>query len=129
MPVENDKVKDLISSAEMKETFATIVLAGGVLCVITGIMGLLTAMKKNAFFAAPFIGLAFIIGLLLLIGAVMAGGDEKFLEEMKGKICDKLEETAGMKFEESYGAVVDGIMCTPICPCDKADGALWKEIK
>lgn len=27
---------------------------------------------KNPFFAAPFIGLSFIIGLLLLIGAAMA---------------------------------------------------------
>lgn len=90
MPVENEKVKEIISSAAMKETFATIVLAGGVLCVITGILGLLTAMKKNAFFAAPFIGMAFIIGLLLLIGAVMAGGDETFLKEMEVKICVKL---------------------------------------
>jgi len=99
MPVpDNEEAKKYIDAAAMKESFATIVLAGGVLCVITGIVGLLTAKMKNPFFAAPFIGLSFIIGLLLLIGAVMAGGDETMLKEVEMKICAKLEEAGEMKF-------------------------------
>jgi len=78
----------------MKETFADIVLAGGILCVITGIIGLLTAKMKNPFFAAPFIGLSFIIGLLLLIGAIMAGGDPAMIKKAEDEICANLKEKA-----------------------------------
>lgn len=67
--------------------FSNLILAGGVLCIITGVVGLLTAKFKNPFFTAPFIALSFIIGLLMFIGALLCLFAATNVGEAEKKAC------------------------------------------
>jgi len=129
--IEDPKAQEFLESFDgAASTFASIILAGGVLCLLTGILGVLTARMKNPFFAAPFIGLCFIIGLLLLIGAAMAlsalnPAAAALVEE---EMCAAVEQEYGVQFKDAYGVAVDSVMCTAACPCKKGSEAAWEAL-
>lgn len=96
-----------------------LIIAGGVFCIIVGVLGGLTVKFKKFYFAVPFVGLAFIIGLLLLIGAALALGPKDKTVELG---CEKLLElTKGSSNPaDVYSDLVDRNMCSDVCPCDES---------
>lgn len=73
---------------DFQSGFSNLILAGGVLAIITGVMGLLTAKFKNPFFTAPFIALSFIIGLLMFIGAMLSLFAATHVTDAEQQMCD-----------------------------------------
>jgi len=114
-----DEIKEGLD-IEVESSFGTPILAGGVLCIITGVLGLLTAKFKNPFFTAPFIALSFIIGLLLFIGALIAVAASTTDAEQKAcaETIPDSEVTIAAKVKETYIEIVDQWVCSGTCPCD-----------
>lgn len=99
-----------------------IALAAGVLCMLTGILGILTAYCRNSgfncFFSFPYMIIAFITGILMLIVAGIASGQAG--DQMKSEICQAPFEdgTVETKIRTEYTKLVDKLMCAPdICEC------------
>jgi len=101
-----------------------LIIAGGILTIITGVFGGLTVKFKKVFFAVPFVALAFIVALLLLIGAMIALAPSGELVEEGCKFIAK-EENAGVNPAIMYKELVDTNMCSAACPCDEAFKDQW----
>lgn len=103
------------------------IIAGGIMCIITGIFGGLTVKFKKPYFAVVFVALSFIIGLLLLIGAAVALGPKDVI------VTDGCNEIAksdgGVNPAEIYSDLVDSNMCTKACPCDETHKAKWESVE
>jgi len=50
---------------------ADLALAGGVFCIITGILGMLSAKYKSPFFVAPFMTFSITIGIFMIVLTVL----------------------------------------------------------
>jgi drug/metabolite transporter (DMT)-like permease len=79
-PIEN---KDYNPGFDPNVAGELLALAAGILCVVTSIFGFLTAKFKNFCFAFPFMILAILVGLLMLVGGALTSGAGGVLTEMK----------------------------------------------
>lgn len=103
-----------------------LIIVGGILTIITGVFGGLTVKFKKVFFAVPFVAMAFIVALLLLIGAMVALAPAG---ELVKEGCDFIEkEGAGMAPAIMYKELVDTNMCSEACPCDEAFKDKWTAV-
>jgi len=103
-----------------------LIIVGGILTIITGVFGGLTVKFKKVFFAVPFVAMAFIVALLLLIGAMVALAPAG---ELVKEGCDFIEkEGAGMAPAIMYKELVDTNMCSEACPCDEAFKDKWAAV-
>lgn len=109
---------------DFQSGFSNLILAGGVLAIITGVMGLLTAKFKNPFFTAPFIALSFIIGLLMFIGAMLSLFAATHVTDAEQQMCELQESPESPKsgdlIFQKYNQLVDQWVCSGACPCDLA---------
>ena len=100
-----------------------LIIVGGILTIITGVFGGLTVKFKKVFFAVPFVAMAFIVALLLLIGAMVALAPAG---ELVKEGCDFIEkEGAGVNPAIMYKELVDTNMCSAACPCDETFKDKW----
>ena len=117
-----------------KSGFAGLVLLGGLLALITAILGCLTAKFKKFFLAIPFGLCSFIIAVILLIAGAVAGGFDGKIEELRATACTQpITAYGGITGEEwigrQYGKLVDDVMCSEACPCANGGGnqKLWDD--
>lgn len=66
-----------------------IALIAGLLCVVTAILGLLTAKCKKFYFALPSMILFIVIGLLMLVGGAITSGAGGYMSEMQNLACNE----------------------------------------
>jgi len=102
-----------------------LIIVGGILTIITGVFGGLTVKFKKVFFAVPFVAMAFIVALLLLIGAMVALAPAG---ELVKEGCDSIKKgEAGLKMNPAimYKELVDTNMCSAACPCDETFKDKW----
>jgi hypothetical protein len=112
-----------------------IALAAGILCMLTGVLGILTSKCRNSgyncFFSFPYMIMAFITGILMLVVAGIASGQAG--DQMKSEICQAPFEdgTVETKIRTEYTKLVDKLMCAPdICECPAEEGIVttWASI-
>ena len=105
-------------------TVGTMVIVGGVFCIIVGVFGGLTVKFKKPYFAVPFVGLSFVIALILLIGAFIALAP---VDNLADEACKFLasKEGAGVEIGTVYSNIVDINMCTDLCKCDETYKPSW----
>jgi len=100
-----------------------LIIVGGILTIITGVFGGLTVKFKKVFFAVPFVAMAFIVALLLLIGAMVALAPAG---ELVKEGCKEIEKgKAGLNPAIMYKELVDTNMCSAACPCDETFKDKW----
>ena len=119
-------------SFDISGGFAVGTIIGGILCIITGVLGLLTGKFKKAIFTIPFLVMSFLIFILLVVaGGIMAGGEEA-ITEIVDKACaakpQGFDQSTKELFESQLSTLVDAQMCTDVCPCDEAAEATWNSV-
>lgn len=103
-----------------------LIIVGGILTIITGVFGGLTVKFKKVFFAVPFVAMAFIVALLLLIGAMVALAPAG---ELVKEGCKEIEKgKAGLNPAIMYKELVDTNMCSAACPCDETFKDKWTSV-
>jgi hypothetical protein len=100
--------------------FGLFVLIFGLITIITGVLGILTAKYKKPWFATLFILLTFVMGMALFIAGILAA--------FGGAIYDLVAESAcnsnpGYQY---YRELVDRKFCTDQCKCDEAYKDPWE---
>jgi hypothetical protein len=101
-------------------SFALGIIILGLICILIGLLGCLSAKKRNPCFACLFIILSGLLGLILLIiGFIMVGG-AGLLKPAIINICNAPEIK---KYGQQYNSNINSVMCTAKCPCNKFKGS------
>lgn len=120
--LESKNMDDIKSNAkfEISGSLGYLALFAGVICAVVGILGCATAKFKTFLLALPFMILSMIVGLVLIIGAVIAGSQSGMI---KDQACETIIEnssppqTTGEFVSAQYNVLVDRFMCSDLCPC------------
>jgi hypothetical protein len=100
------------ANIDVEGGFSMGTIIGGILCIITGVLGCLTGKFKKPFFTIPFMALAIIIAIFLLVAAAIMGGGEDTVKDVIAQACTYKNKDFGDKstrdlFKGQYEELVD----------------------
>lgn len=107
----------------------------GAAILLTGILGFFTALCRNSgincLFATPFIILAFIGTILLVVAAAITSGADGAIMDGKDKAC-AAEFSPGVsisdKVNTEYTKLVDKNLCSAVCQCPLSVQDIWEDV-
>ena len=111
-------------------------LFAGVVCTLTGILGMLTAKFRYAtrywMFSCPYIVVATACGIFMLFLSIITSGFGNYVENVTEDACAyELEsgETISERIQLDYTKLVDRNMCSQnLCECPTESTKIWTSI-
>ena len=96
----------------MANGFAIGSIMAGAACILVGMLGILTGRFKNACTAIPFMIFGFILIVVLVIAAIISGGDKKEVQSIIDEGCAKKwpnfeDKSTSDLIQEQYQKMVD----------------------
>jgi hypothetical protein len=111
-------------------------LLAGIVCTITGFMGILTARNRYStyywLFSCPYIIFAMACGFFMIFISILSSGAGNFVKNVSDDACTyELEngQTVSERIQEDYNKLVDRNMCTQnLCECPTESTKVWASL-
>jgi len=103
--------------------FSMAIIVGGLFVVLTAVLGCATAKIKNCLITIPFMVLAGILGLMMLIIGLLFLIVATDTEDLVSQVCTTpIAQQNGQDLatiaSTQYDNAVGQLMCSTVCPCD-----------